>query len=111
MFRLSRNERSHWSGNGVHVESELVFMIGRNMHRASGNANKSVGASKKPRKIRLDSRRRLSRMPLPQQPKAASLFNNLNQAICVGTHSIEHQKQFLISMSDEVTKATFSCSS
>ncbi|WP_270670657.1 hypothetical protein, partial [Aeromonas sp. QDB04] len=24
-------ERSHWSGNGVHVESELVFMIGRNM--------------------------------------------------------------------------------
>ncbi|MDX7784755.1 hypothetical protein SJR90_20735, partial [Aeromonas caviae] len=60
----------------------------------------------KPLKIRLDSRRRLSRMPLPQQPKAASLFNNLNQAICVGTHSIEHQKQFLISMSDEVTKAT-----
>ena len=46
-------------------------------------------------------------MPLPQQPKVASLFNNLNQAICVGTHSIEHQKQFLISMSDEVTKATF----
>ncbi|MGY3879874.1 hypothetical protein ACW5WK_21040, partial [Aeromonas enteropelogenes] len=45
--------------------------------------------------------------PLPQQPKAASLFNNLNQAICVGTHSIEHQKQFLISMSDEVTNATF----
>ena len=32
VFRLSRNERSHWSGNGVHVESELVFMIGRNMH-------------------------------------------------------------------------------
>ncbi|WP_270674753.1 hypothetical protein, partial [Aeromonas sp. QDB48] len=27
-------ERSHWSGNGVHVESELVFMIGRNMHQA-----------------------------------------------------------------------------
>lgn len=34
MFRLNRNERSHWSGNGVHVESELVFMIGRNMHSA-----------------------------------------------------------------------------
>ena len=33
MFRLNRNERSHWSGNGVHVESELVFMIGRNMHK------------------------------------------------------------------------------
>ena len=33
MFRLNRNERSHWSGNGVHVESELVFMIGRNMQR------------------------------------------------------------------------------
>ena len=31
MFRLNRNERSYWSGNGVHVESELVFMIGRNM--------------------------------------------------------------------------------
>ncbi|WP_219269230.1 hypothetical protein, partial [Aeromonas hydrophila] len=68
-------------------------------------------ASKKPLQIRLDSRKRLSRMPLPQQPKAASLFNNLNQAICVGTHSIEHQKQFLISMSDEVTKATLCCSS
>ncbi|MFM5412837.1 hypothetical protein ACET9F_20375, partial [Aeromonas veronii] len=26
------NERSHWSGNGVHVEPESVFMIGRNMH-------------------------------------------------------------------------------
>lgn len=33
MFRLSRNERSHWSGNGVHVEPESVFMIGRNMHQ------------------------------------------------------------------------------
>ena len=33
MFRLNRNERSHWSGNGVHVESELVFMIGRNMQQ------------------------------------------------------------------------------
>ncbi len=32
MFSLSRNERSRWSGNGVHVEPELVFMIGRNMH-------------------------------------------------------------------------------
>lgn len=31
MFRLNRNERSHWSGNGVHVEPESVFMIGRNM--------------------------------------------------------------------------------
>ncbi len=38
---------------------------------------------------------------------SVTLFNNLNQAICVGTYSIEHQKQFLISMSDEVTKATF----
>ncbi|WP_279474076.1 hypothetical protein [Aeromonas caviae] len=55
-----------------------------------------VDSLEKPLKIRLDSRRRLSRMPLPQQPKAASLFNNLNQAICVGTRSIEHQKQFLI---------------
>jgi len=34
VFRLNRNERSHWSGNGVHVEPELVFMIGRNMHKA-----------------------------------------------------------------------------
>ena len=31
MFRLNRNERSRWSGNGVHVEPESVFMIGRNM--------------------------------------------------------------------------------
>ena len=31
MFRLNRNERSHWSRNGVHVLNlELVFMIGRN---------------------------------------------------------------------------------
>ncbi len=35
MFRLSRNERSHWSGNGVHVEPESVFMIGRNMQQPS----------------------------------------------------------------------------
>ncbi len=27
---------------------------------------------------------------------SVALFNNLNQAICVGAHSIEHQKQFLI---------------
>ncbi|APJ13531.1 hypothetical protein BOQ57_01580 [Aeromonas hydrophila] len=78
------------------------------LHRHGKRQRKQpVGSLEKPLKIRLDSRRRLSRMPLPQQPKAASLFNNLNQAICVGTHSIEHQKQFLISMSDEVTKATF----
>ncbi|MGL6623674.1 hypothetical protein ACSZOK_20485, partial [Aeromonas veronii] len=31
VFRLNRNERSHWSGNGVHVEPESVFMISRNM--------------------------------------------------------------------------------
>ncbi|MFQ2442802.1 hypothetical protein ACK31O_20445, partial [Aeromonas caviae] len=31
------NERSHWSGNGVHVESELVFMIGRNMQSDRNN--------------------------------------------------------------------------
>ncbi len=36
---LNRNERSHWSGNGVHVESELVFMIGRNMQEASWAVN------------------------------------------------------------------------
>ncbi|WP_199769732.1 hypothetical protein [Aeromonas sp. ASNIH2] len=36
MFRLNRNERSHWSGNGVHVEPESVFMISRNM-QGSGN--------------------------------------------------------------------------
>ncbi|MFU1569611.1 hypothetical protein, partial [Aeromonas veronii] len=32
VFRLSRNERSRWPGNGVHVEPESVFMISRNMH-------------------------------------------------------------------------------
>ncbi|MBW3798205.1 hypothetical protein GPK29_01580 [Aeromonas hydrophila] len=88
------------------LASVINLSIMRPIDTASGNANNRVGSLEKPLKIRLDSRRRLSRMPLPQQPKAASLFNNLNQAICVGTHSIEHQKQFLISMSDEVTKAT-----
>lgn len=39
MFRLNRNERSHWSGNGVHVESELVFMIGRNMQANEHDLN------------------------------------------------------------------------
>ena len=43
MFRLNRNERSHWSGNGVHVESELVFMIGRNMHLTALTAEFTVG--------------------------------------------------------------------
>ncbi|MFQ1998184.1 hypothetical protein ACK35E_12415, partial [Aeromonas veronii] len=68
----------------------------RHIDRASGNANSRVDNLEKPLKIRLDSRRRLSRISLPQQHSVASLFNNLNQAICVGTHSIEHQKQFLI---------------
>ena len=31
MFRLNRNERSHWSGNGVHVESNCAPAIGWNM--------------------------------------------------------------------------------
>ncbi|OSO87531.1 hypothetical protein B7E00_22935 [Aeromonas hydrophila] len=86
------------------LANAINLSIMRPIDTASGNANNRVGSLEKPLQIRLDSRRRLSRMPLPQQPKAASLFNNLNQAICVGTHSIEHQKQFLISMSDEVTK-------
>ncbi|MFM4716020.1 hypothetical protein ACEUD2_11920, partial [Aeromonas veronii] len=38
VFRLSRNERSHWSGNGVHVEPESVFMIGRNMQHPRNEA-------------------------------------------------------------------------
>ncbi len=42
MFRLNRNERSHWSGNGVHVESELVFMIGRNMHRVDADKRRGL---------------------------------------------------------------------
>jgi hypothetical protein len=40
VFRLNRNERSHWSGNGVHVEPELVFMIGRNMQKTLEQARK-----------------------------------------------------------------------
>ncbi|WP_429110136.1 hypothetical protein, partial [Aeromonas media] len=68
----------------------------RHIDRASGNAESQVDNLEKPLKIRLDSRRRLSRILLPQQHTVAPLFNNLNQAICVGTHSIEHQKQFLI---------------
>lgn len=47
MFRLNRNERSRWSGNGVHVEPESVFMIGRNMQLlgfvASGNGRSFWG--------------------------------------------------------------------
>ncbi|MFB2855461.1 hypothetical protein, partial [Aeromonas allosaccharophila] len=68
----------------------------RHIDRASGNANNLVDNLEKPLKIRLDSRRRLSRIPLPQQRTVASLFNNLNQAICVGTHSIEHHTLLLI---------------
>ncbi|MUG31128.1 hypothetical protein FRN27_22825 [Aeromonas salmonicida] len=68
----------------------------RHIDRASGNANNPVDNLEKSLKIRLDSRRRLSRIPLPQQHTVASLFNNLNQAICVGTHSIEHQTILLI---------------
>ncbi|MCF5849684.1 hypothetical protein K3H53_20690, partial [Aeromonas veronii] len=49
---------------------------------ATQNAESQVGNLEKPLKIRLDSRRRLSRIPLPQQHTVASLFNNLNQAIC-----------------------------
>ncbi|MFQ2011512.1 hypothetical protein ACK34P_19030, partial [Aeromonas veronii] len=60
----------------------------RHIDWASGNANNLVDNIEKPLKIRLDSRRRLSRILLPQQHTVASLFNNLNQAICVGTHSI-----------------------
>lgn len=44
MFRLSRNERSHWSGNGVHVEPESVFMIGRNMHQGLSTNWAAFGA-------------------------------------------------------------------
>ncbi len=29
---------------------------------------------------------------------SVTLFNNLNQAICVGTHSIEHQNNFDINV-------------
>ncbi|PKQ72777.1 hypothetical protein CJP16_20595 [Aeromonas sobria] len=73
------------------LASVIQIPIMRHIDRASGNANSPVGNLEKPLKIRLDSRRRLSRIPLPQQHTVASLFNNLNQAICVGTHSIEHQ--------------------
>ncbi len=54
MFRLNRNERSHWSGNGVHVESELVFMIGRNMHtdRDSGCGHDDLPAKESNRSER-----------------------------------------------------------
>ena len=45
MFRLNRNERSHWSGNGVHVESELVFMIGRNMQQQESQLKQRLQAT------------------------------------------------------------------
>ena len=44
MFRLNRNERSHWSGNGVHVEPESVFMIGRNMQATQLRAKQPLTA-------------------------------------------------------------------
>ncbi|MFQ2833098.1 hypothetical protein ACK3YH_20140, partial [Aeromonas caviae] len=62
-------------------------------------------APKEKRKQPLDFRSE-ERMMRLLNAISVTLFNNLNQAICVGTYSIEHQKQFLISMSDEVTKAT-----
>ena len=34
----------------------------------------------------------------PPQAISVTLFNNLNQAICVGTHSIEHQNNFDINV-------------
>ncbi|PMU04733.1 hypothetical protein CJI17_12745 [Aeromonas salmonicida] len=67
------------------------------IHRQGKRQRNQAGRClEKPLKIRLDSRRRLRRIPLPQQHTVASLFNNLNQAICVGTHSIEHQTILLI---------------
>ena len=45
MFRLNRNERSRWSGNGVHVEPELVFMICRNMHFITRGMDDFVNAA------------------------------------------------------------------
>ncbi|WP_139731489.1 hypothetical protein, partial [Aeromonas hydrophila] len=55
-------------------------------------------APKEKRKQPLDFRSEKRNMRL-LNATSVTLFNNLNQAICVGTHSIEHQKQFLISMS------------
>ncbi|KTA75504.1 hypothetical protein VO68_15030 [Aeromonas salmonicida] len=78
------------------LANAINLSIMRHIDRASGNAESQVDNLEKPLKIRLDSRRRLSRIPLPQQHTVASLFNNLNQAICVGTHSIEHQTILLI---------------
>ncbi|MBE8841426.1 hypothetical protein F3H81_19735 [Aeromonas veronii] len=52
-------------------------------------------APKEKRKQSLDFRSERRNMRL-LNATSVTLFNNLNQAICVGTHSIEHQKQFLI---------------
>ncbi|MCF5727841.1 hypothetical protein K3H43_10655 [Aeromonas veronii] len=53
-----------------------------------------AGAERKAKKS-LDFRSEKRNMRL-LNATSVTLFNNLNQAICVGTHSIEHQKQFLI---------------
>ncbi|WP_421284731.1 hypothetical protein [Aeromonas veronii] len=53
-----------------------------------------VGAERKAKQS-LDFRSEKRNMRL-LNATSVTLFNNLNQAICVGTHSIEHQKQFLI---------------
>lgn len=81
MFRLNRNERSHWSGNGVHVESELVFMIGRNMHNLScsmsrrGNCHDNAVAESF---FQLLKRERIKRRIYPTRDEARSCRFNLS---------------------------------
>ncbi|MBV7472125.1 hypothetical protein, partial [Aeromonas sp. sif0611] len=52
-------------------------------------------APKEKRKQPLDFRSEERKMRL-LNAISVTLFNNLNQAICVGTHSIEHQTILLI---------------
>ena len=101
MFRLNRNERSHWSGNGVHVESELVFMIGRNMHRSL-----DVGETVLRRWVQQLQSERTGTTPIskaltPEQQKIQELEARINQ--------LEREKDILkkataLLMADEFTR-------
>ena len=54
-------------------------------------------APKEKRKQPLDFRSEERKMRI-LNATSVTLFNNLNQAICVGTHSIEHQNNFDINV-------------
>ncbi|MFQ2423130.1 hypothetical protein ACK311_19995, partial [Aeromonas caviae] len=85
------NERSHWSGNGVHVESELVFMIGRNMQQLLSltNAEDWHTMSQPIDEICVDPTRRCfwrsqaGPVPFSDQPRVLGDFLSNLQRTCI----------------------------